>query len=250
MLSLFCQGIVKGQESQDSTFPLVQDGKRNQENLFIRPKELQCDEISYLPEEFLKNADWLNWNKDELASIFISYASKQEIRNGGRTWVWMYWSMRGLYIKFFVLDGEVKSKRFQNDHKFLSRDDVVEFLIDPRGDADTCWAEDDRIYHFNSGGIVKDDSGSDSCKTNPFWNGNGELIFFSKVQVDCAMPQASLGYFSVLFVPFSDFFSLGTVPSVIHINIATGNNGYFYDWVGLTRFRNPKFFKKVFLIKK
>lgn len=156
------------------------------------------------------------------------------------------WDSAGVFFWFHVRDTQLSAIQLEPDHRLVSRDDVVEVLIDPNADRDSCWKSDDRIYHFNLLGTGKDDSGSDSCKSLPSWNGkaNAEITLWGTLNDS---NDRDMGYCAVVFIPWED---IGQVkpPNFLWVNLGIGDNGHFKDWCNLRPFRLPVGFRRLRLL--
>ena len=68
-----------------------------------------------------------------------SLSSKDTRRSMNKVFVRTLWDKENLYISFKVQDRNLQAKDTVQDGPQLSRDDIVEFLIDTRDDKDSCW---------------------------------------------------------------------------------------------------------------
>ena len=118
------------------------------------------------------------------------------------------WDADSLYFRFDVRDTSLWALQTERDSKQLFLDDMCEVLLDPESDRTEKWEDDDRIYHVNILGQVKDDKGTDSGESDAAWNGfehfevvlNGTLNDASDVDE---------GYTIILSVPWTE---LGVAP--------------------------------------
>lgn len=152
------------------------------------------------------------------------------------------WNEDSLYFYFRVEDQCLRAYQHEQDHPRLFLDDMVEVLIDPRMDRDTCWAEDDLVYHINILGVKKDDRGSAECVTDPTWNGDGRIWVETLGTVNDTLDQDT-GYLVTLALPWSE---LGPQPRPgleMGVNFANGDNDgkgrQLFDWVDAWPMRSP-----------
>jgi hypothetical protein len=156
------------------------------------------------------------------------------------------WNNENLFIAFQVQDADLKAEQTVLDHPELYLDDMVEFLIDTQNNKDTCWNEDDIIYHINLLGQKKDDRGTVECITNPKWNGDAEFAIQLKGTLNNATDIDS-GYMVEVRVSWKEL-GLIPVPGLkIGLNFAIGDNGILFDWVNASPFRSPDAFGNVVL---
>jgi hypothetical protein len=223
------------------TLLLIHDGTTCRLNSIDGVEVLSCyycdhAEVQWLLCQSIKTRPFIRFGKKDVQSD-----------NDRKVRVSAEWDEEGLYFFFAVTDVSLSSVQTIRDHRLLSRDDVVEVLIDPLRQAKPCWSTNDRIYHFNLLGQVKDDQGSDSCKSLPAWNGSAQvnMTLYGTLNDQTDIDN---GYEALVWVPWQD---IGGRPSYsdLRINLAVGDNGHFEDWCETTRFRSPDKFKWLRLIK-
>lgn len=158
------------------------------------------------------------------------------------------WDNQSLYFLFQVEDKNLLAEQTALDHPDLYLDDMVEFLIDTQNDKDSCWDQDDIIYHINLLGQKKDDRGSMDCITNPSWNGAA----FYTIKIGGSLNDSTdydKGYIVEVSISWKE---LGLKPAVglkLGVNFAVGDNGKLFDWVGASPFRSPYAFGDLVLKK-
>lgn len=167
--------------------------------------------------------------------------------------VFSRWNEDSLCFFFRVEDTDLRAYQTERDHPQLWLDDMVEILIDTQNNKDSCWAEDDIVYHINILEYVKDDRGSRECATNPAWNGKARfrVQLFGTVNDTTDVDQ---GYLLTLSFPWEE---IGPVPSrnlTMGVNFANGDNDgrgrQLFDWVGASPMRSPYAFGNLVLKKK
>jgi hypothetical protein len=177
-----------------------------------------------------------------------SLSSQDPRRTDNQVMVKTLWDMENLYIAYRVWDHDLRAKVTRRDGPGLSRDDIVEFLIDPHNKKDSCWGPEDIIYHINLLGATKDDRGTEDCKSDATWNGNARFT----VQVSGSINDSTdvdTGYTVEVAVPWTE---LGITPSAdtrLGIDFGNGDSGIFFDWVGAWPFRSPEAFGDLVLQK-
>lgn len=170
------------------------------------------------------------------------------LRSENKAVCMVLWNEENLYIAFDVRDKDLQAKQTIRDHPQLSRDDIVEFLIDSRNDKDSCWTTDDVIYHINLFGQTKDDRGTLDCRSDSKWNGEAKIA----VQLSGTLNDSSdidTGYTVEVAVPWKE---LGRTPInglIMGINFANADSGIFFDWAGAWPFRSPYAFGNLILKK-
>jgi len=163
------------------------------------------------------------------------------------------WNRDSLYFFFRVEDHDLRAYQKEQDHARLYLDDMAELLLDTRNDKDSCWAEDDIVYHVNILGVKKDDRGSAACETNPAWNGTAELGIYLEGTLNDTLDTDS-GYTVTLAFPWTE---IGRKPGkglTMGINFANGDNDgkgrQLFDWAGAWPMRSPWAYGNLVLIKK
>ena len=156
------------------------------------------------------------------------------------------WDNRNLYIAFRVKDNDLRAIQTALDHPELYLDDMAEFLFDTRNSKDSCWSEEDIIYHINLMGQKKDDKGSGDCTTNPEWNGSANYAISLEGTLNDPA-DVDTGYIVEISISWDE---LGLEPSSglrIGANFAVGDNGRLFDWVDASPFRSPYAFGDLIL---
>jgi hypothetical protein len=163
-----------------------------------------------------------------------------------------FWDKDSLYFFFNVQDKDLRAYQSEQDHPKLYLDDMVEVLIDPQNDKDSCWNEDDMVYHVNILGIKKDDRGTPSCETNPGWNGNAGI----SVKILGTLNDTTdvdTGYVVKLSISWGELSLHPRKGLGIGINFANGDNDgkgrQLFDWVGAWPMRSPYAYGKLTLTK-
>jgi hypothetical protein len=158
------------------------------------------------------------------------------------------WDNQNLYIAFQVQDDNLKAEQTLLDHPQLYLDDMAEFLLDTRNDKDSCWNEDDIIYHINLLGQKKDDRGSTDCTTNPDWNGKAEYAIKILGTLNDST-DVDTGYIVEIRISWKEL-DLVPIPGLrIGANFAVGDNEKLFDWINASPFRSPYAFGDLVLMK-
>jgi hypothetical protein len=125
-------------------------------------------------------------------------------------------------------------------------------LIDTRNDKDSCWAEDNIVYHVNILGVKKDDRGTKECITDPTWDGNARI----SVQLYGTLNDTTdtdKGFLVALVFPWAELKQAPCPGLIMGANFANGNNDgkgrQLFDWVGAWPMRSPYAFGNLILIK-
>lgn len=203
---------------------------------------------------FIKNnvvIDGIETKRDWFLADSISFTGS-ECGSRNKVIVKTLWNKDYLYFLFKVSDKNLQAYQTEQDNPNLFLDDMIEFLIDANNDKDSCWNENDIVYHINLLGIKKDDRGTINCLTDPTWNGNA--IFAVKLFGTLNDSRdIDAGYNVEIAVPWSD---LGRNPQrnmVLGVNFANednNNNGrQLYDWLGIFPLRSPQLFGSLKLIR-
>jgi hypothetical protein len=161
---------------------------------------------------------------------------------------WTLWDKQNLYIAFNIQDKNLKALQTALDHPLLSRDDIVEFLIDPRNDKDSCWTTDDVIYHINLYNQKKDDRGTADCKSDPTWNGNAKTAvkLFGTINDSTDVDK---GFSAEIAISWKELNVKPRPGFRMGIDLAAGDAGVFFDWAGASPFRSPHAFGDLILMK-
>jgi hypothetical protein len=158
-----------------------------------------------------------------------------------------FWNNQYLYIAFQIKDKNLQAIQTSLDHPKLYLDDMVEFLIDTQNNKDSCWQEDDIIYHINLLGQKKDDRGSFDCITNPEWNGNAEYTI-KKLGSLNDPTDIDTGYIVEIRISWKELDIEPVAGLKLGFNFAVGDSGKLFDWVGASPFRSPYAFGNLILI--
>jgi len=152
------------------------------------------------------------------------------------------WDKNSLYFFIKVIDNDLRAYQTEQDHPKLWMDDMIEILIDTKNDKDSCWAEDDIVYHINLFGIKKDDRGSIDCITNPKWNGKADITVSMHGTVNDTTDVDS-GYLVSVIFPWDE---IGLQPEkglTMGMNFANGDNDgkgvQLFDWANKKPLRSP-----------
>lgn len=187
------------------------------------------------------------WNQPD--SIVID-GSKAKSEN--RLFVLSRWNYDSLYFFFKVEDTDLRAYQTEKDHPKLFLDDMVEVLIDTRNDKDSCWAEDDIVYHINLLGVKKDDRGSKECITNPHWDGNAGISVQLKGTLNDTA-DIDKGYLVTVAFPWNELGQKTKTGLTMGINFANGDNDgkgrQLFDWAGAWPMRSPYAYGNLILKK-
>lgn len=209
-------------------------------SLFSSNKELLC---LYTDEPLQIDGELKEW--DHAGSVSIQ-DEKQKTNSGAE--IKALWDNENLYLAFQVKDDDLKAEQTILDHPQLYIDDMAEFLLDTRNDKNSCWDEDDIIYHINLLGQKKDDKGSADCTTNPDWNGNAEYAIKILGTLNDST-DVDTGYSVEIKISWKELDLVPISGLRIGANFAVGDNGILYDWVNASPFRSPYAFGDLILSK-
>lgn len=175
-----------------------------------------------------------------------SLSSQDTRRSMNKVLVRTLWDRENLYISFKVQDRNLQAKDTVQDSPQLSRDDIVEFLVDTRDDRDSCWGPDDIIYHINLLGKKKDDRGTIDCKSDSKWNGNAKIAvrLFGSLNDST---DIDTGYNVEVAIPWKELDIKPLPGTEMRIDFGNGDSGIFFDWVGAWPFRSPYAFGDLIL---
>lgn len=162
------------------------------------------------------------------------------------------WDFDSLYFLFETEDMDLRAYQSQRDHAKLFIDDMVEVLIDPQNDKDSCWQADDLVYHINILGTVKDDRGTAACVTDPSWNGRATYSVLLNGTLNDTT-DVDKGYAVLLSIPWSELNVNPDTETKLTINFANGDNDgkgrQLYDWSGAWPMRSLYAFGDLILMK-
>ena len=177
-------------------------------------------------------------NTTEWADADSILVYDDSLRIPNRIVVRSLWDKKFLYFSFDVKDSNLLSIQTALDHPLLAKDDIVEFLIDTKNDKDSCWDENDIIYHINLAGQKKDDRGTAACRSDSKWNGiaNISVKHFGTVNDNS---DIDTGYAVEVAVPWTEIEQQPKDGLVMGVNFGGQSDGVFFDWVDAWPFRQP-----------
>jgi hypothetical protein len=210
----------------------------------VNPKQFVCN---YTNNSIVIDGDLHEW-RNTRSIILKDYSSGSdnvvEIKS--------LWDYENLYLAYIVKDKDLQARQTIVDHQELYLDDMIECLFDPFNEKDSCWNENNIIYHINLLGQKKDDRGTLTCVSDCSWNGNALYA----VKLDGTINNSEdddKGYVVEISITWNE---LGIIPHAglkMGVNFACGDrNGvdnYFFDWVGANPFRSPFTFGEILLVK-
>lgn len=203
----------------------------------IKPKKLICS-------CFAKTSSRSKNSPDKWASAKPVRFSSPEKSDNEMT-VSSCWDHDSLYFRFDIIDSDLRAYQTEKDHPKLYLDDMIEILLDPRNDQDTCWAADDIVYHINLLGQKKDDRGTDSCMTDPNWDGKASyrIVLYGTLNDPS---DIDTGYRVELALPWDELGVKSENEKTLGVNFANGDNDgngrQLYDWVEANPMRSPNQF--------
>jgi len=185
------------------------------------------------------------WNSKNCISI-----EGDKVNSDNKMFITSRWNKNSLYFFIKVIDNDLTAYQTEQDHSKLYMDDMIEILIDTQNDKDSCWSEDDIVYHINLFGVKKDDRGSLDCITNPKWNGKADIIVSMHGTVNDTTDVDSGYLVSVIFT----WDEIGLQPEkglTMGMNFANGDNDgkglQLFDWVNKKPLRSPFAFGNLIL---
>ena len=172
--------------------------------------------------------------------------SDRELISDNEVEVHTAWDESNLYMIFNVTDNNLQSYQTTLDHSRMSKDDIVEFLIDANNDKDSCWSVDDIIYHINLNNQKKDDRGTINCESDSKWTGNAKTAvrFFGTLNDPS---DKDTGYVVEVALPWNELNLKPASGMTLGIDFASGDGGIFFDWSGAKPFRSPYAFGDLIL---
>tara|TARA_Y100001972_G_scaffold127871_1_gene186226 strand:+ start:2681 stop:3355 length:675 start_codon:yes stop_codon:yes gene_type:complete len=201
---------------------------------------------------YSREGKMVNWDSDEWNSSKTIRLDGAVEDSENRVSIFSLWNEDSLFFYYKVEDTDLRSYQVQQDHHELYLDDMVEILVDTQNDKDSCWDENDIVYHINLLGIKKDDRGSAECKTNPIWNGNASILVRLLGTLNDTLNRDE-GY--MIKIGFS-WIELEQIPKeslTMGINFANGDNDgkgrQLFDWVNAWPMRSPHAYGYVILKK-
>ncbi len=191
------------------------------------------------------------WQSSEWSDLDCITVEGEKAKCENRFFLLSRWNSDSLYFFFKVEDTDLRAYQNEKDHPKLFLDDMVEILIDTQNDKDSCWAEDDIVYHVNILGVKKDDRGTKECNTDPKWDGSARNSVQLFGTLNCTT-DIDTGYILSLIFPWEE---IGRKPEsglIMGINFANGDNDgkgrRLFDWVGAWPMRSPYAFGNLILI--
>lgn len=206
-------------------------------------------EVESLFAEVIVEPAWQSPEWKEEGTVVVNGVNEG---SENRMLVFSRWNNDSLYFFFKVHDSCLRAYQTEKDHPKLFLDDMVEVLIDTRNDKDSCWAEDDIVYHVNLLGVKKDDKGTSECLTEPAWDGNAR-IFTYIIGTANDTTDIDTGYIVSLSIPWTELKQQSRIGLTMGINFANGDNDgkgrQLFDWVGAWPMRSTYAFGDLILIK-
>jgi hypothetical protein len=211
-------------------------------NAVSNPKEFICN---YTKTPVVIDADLSKWNH---ASVILLKDTMAKGDNQMK--VRSLWDEQNLYLAYEVKDDDLQARQTILDHRELWLDDMIEFLIDPLNEKDSCWDENDLIYHINLLGQKKDDRGSADCRTNPEWNGEAKYAV-SLLGTLNDSTDTDNGYIIEISISWAEIGLKPVGGLKLGADFACGDKdgirNSFFDWVGARPFRSPYAFGDLIL---
>lgn len=218
--------------------------------LFVSCTHKQPISDHYLYSSFTKKIIFPTWSSPEWGNTDCIKISGEKAESENQMSVFSRWNKDSLYFFFKVTDTDLRAFQTEQDHPQLFLDDMVEILLDPRNNKDSCWAEDDIVYHINLFGVKKDDRGSPECITDPTWNGNAaiSLQLFGTLN---DTTDIDTGYLVRLSFPWTELEQKSRKGLIMGVNFANGDNDgkgrQLFDWVDAWPMRSPYAFGDLIL---
>jgi hypothetical protein len=208
-------------------------------SVFSRMETSQHKEI---PSVFTRKPCHFSWDTEKWIDQDCIVLGGERVKSENKMFVYSVWDMDSLYFHFKVLDSDLRVYQTELDHPELYLDDMVEVLIDTENDKDSCWAEDDIVYHVNLLGIKKDDRGNNDCLTNPKWNGDAGI----RIQLLGTVNDTTdidTGYLVNLSFSWKEIQQKPHQGLLVGVNFANGDNDgkgrQLFDWAGALPLRSP-----------
>jgi hypothetical protein len=195
-------------------------------------KDLKCP---YFAEGIKIDGDLSDWPKGDVVQFKgKDTLHKATVRTG--------WDGNFFYVAYSIPDNDLRAFQQEQDHKALYLDDMAELLIDAENDKDSCWDEDDIVYHVNLFGVKKDDRGTSECKSDATWNGNASIA----VKLNGTLNDSTdtdQGYVVELAIPWTELRLKPEKGLKFGINFAAcdndGKGSQLFDWAGAMPYRSP-----------
>ncbi|MEI8203970.1 MAG: sugar-binding protein [Bacteroidota bacterium] len=191
-----------------------------------------------------------NWQSADWVKPFTIKITGEKAKSENCLSVFSIWDNDSLYFFFKVTDTDLRAYQTEKDNAKLYLDDMLEVLIDTQNKKDSCWGENDIIYHVNILGIKKDDRGNKNCLSDPNWDGKAGIL----VQLLGTMNDSTdidKGYLITLSFPWEELSVKPHKGLTMGINFANGDNDgkgrQLYDWVGAWPMRSPYAFGDLIL---
>lgn len=188
-------------------------------------------------------------NLDEWYNAFSVEIADEVGETDNTVRIYAMWDKQNLYFAFDVRDKDLQARQTAQDHAKLYLDDMVEFLLDPLNDRDSCWAQDDIIYHINILGQKKDDRGTANCVTNAQWNGDARFAVKTNGSVN-EPGDIDRGYIVEVSISWEELAIEPAAGRLIGANFGNGDDGRLFDWVNAKPFRSPYAFGNLVLLSR
>ena len=185
-------------------------------------------------------------NLDEWHNAFFVDIEDEVGETDNTVLIYAMWDAQNLYFAFDVRDKDLQARQTAQDHSELYLDDMVEFLLDPLNDKDSCWAQDDIIYHINILGQKKDDRGTANCLTNAQWDGDAKFAVKTNGSVN-EPADIDTGYIVEVSISWGEIRIKPLAGRSIGVNFGNGDDGRLFDWVNAKPFRSPYAFGNLVL---
>lgn len=194
----------------------------------------------------------ISWGSESWTNPDCIGITGEAAQSDNKLSVLSFWNIDSLYFFFKVKDKDLRAHQDSIDHPKLFLDDMVEVLLDPENNKDSCWNKDDIVYHINLKKIKKDDRGTEECITNPKWNGKAriQLQIFGTLNDTTDIDQ---GYLMGIVFPWEEISQRPKSNLMLGVNFANGDNDgkgrQLYDWVAAWPVRSPYAFGNLILKK-
>ncbi len=209
-----------------------------------------CDKE--IVSRFSDSSQNIKWSSEKWAAPDCIEITGEAAQSDNKLSVLSFWNTDSLYFFFKVEDKDLRACQDSIDHPKLFLDDMVEVLLDTKNNKDSCWAEDDIVYHVNLNKVKKDDRGTEDCISNPKWNGNAGISLQLLGTLDDTT-DIDQGYLMGIVFPWEEIGQSPKSNLMMSVNFANGDNDgkgrQLYDWVGTWPMRSPYAFGKLILKK-
>lgn len=200
---------------------------------------------SYLSESL--DIEWFSsiWDNKNCISM-----EGKKVESDNKMFIVSRWDNDSLYFFIRVIDNDLRSYQIYQDHPLLFLDDMVEILIDTRDIKDSCWDENDIVYHINLLGVKKDDRGTKECKSDPAWNGNASIYIKLLGTLNDTI-DIDTGYLVTIAFPWDEIKRKPAKGLRMGLNFANGDNDgkgrKLFDWAAAVPLRSPNVFGELYL---